>query len=127
MTEGIKIKDCFIECDPSTVSDGYHTFGELYDHRCLLFLMLMSTYPTLSFASTKHDDGSEWEGWFIGGVRLDGGMITYHLPDKFKQLIPDLLWLDRAPAWDGHTSLDVLDRLQAELKIKVGILNMERN
>ncbi|MET4695217.1 hypothetical protein V5J35_000855 [Endozoicomonas sp. NE40] len=35
-----------LPCDVSQVSDGYHTFAELYDHRCLLWVnVLQSNKP----------------------------------------------------------------------------------
>ena len=95
------------------ISDGYHTFDELYDHRCLLFIALMKMNPEISRMSFKHSDDSEFEGWFIAGMRLSSGMVTYHLPDKFHDLAVDAgaKILFRAPEWDGHTSSDVIDRL----------------
>jgi len=49
--------------DMGEVSDGYHTFNELYDHRVRLFSSLMHSYSGLSWWSRKHSDGEEWEGW----------------------------------------------------------------
>ena len=121
MTEGITINSLFIKCDPSKVSDGYHTFEELYDHRCLLFIHLLQIHQNLSFASYFHDDGTTWDGWFVAGCKLDGGIITYHLPEKFAELIPSFLWIEKAPLWDGHTSKDVCDRLIEEAKIQNAI------
>lgn len=69
MTEGITVNDNFIPCDPSKVSDGYHTFEELYDHRCLLFIQLIGLLPAFSFASYCHSDETVWEGWFIAGCK----------------------------------------------------------
>ena len=116
MTEGITVNDNFIPCNPSKVSDGYHTFEELYDHRCLLFIQLIGLLPAFSFASYCHSDETVWEGWFIAGCRLNNGMITYHLPIKFADLIPNSVWVPKAPEWDGHTSRDVCDRLIKEAK-----------
>lgn len=96
------------------VSDGYHTFDELYEHRCLLFMMVMCANPKWSWVSKKHHDNSEWDGWFIAGFEhpySDG--ITYHLPNKYWDMIPgDVVRRDKAPEWDGHTSEDVLDRIK---------------
>lgn len=103
------------------MSDGYHTFKELYDHRHALFLNLISAYPQNSWISKAHNDGTEWKGWFIGGMQLPTGTVTYHMPDS--------LWgtaqytgakvLDRAPEWDGHTSADVLLRLQKAIAVGI--------
>lgn len=45
------------------VSDGYHTFDELYAHRIRLFSTLMHAYPHLSWWSRKQFDGQEFKGW----------------------------------------------------------------
>lgn len=94
-------------------SDGYHSFNDLYEHRHALFLALASTTMSSCWMSKKHHDESEMEGWFIAGIKLRSGDISYHLPMR--------IWddcvktgaevLPKAPKWDGHTSNDVVDRL----------------
>lgn len=99
------------------ISDGYHTFKELYAHRIVLYLLvakLMIESGKLdkfdSYKSKKHNDGSSIEGWFITGIHARRGWISYHLPmdmwDKCK--LPEC---EVAPPWDGHTSVDVYNRL----------------
>lgn len=95
-----------------STSDGYHTFDELYEHRCHLFALLLSHYD--SWKSKLHDDGSEFVGWFIAGAELPSGTITYHLPMSMWDLCRCRI-LDRAPAWDGHTPSDVIARMRAAL------------
>lgn len=100
------------------ISDGYHTFDELYEHRHRLFLALCSALSALAthevWRSRLHSDGTHLAGWFIAGIgTAPGHQITYHLPDR---LWPETSWireLERAPAFDGHTSDDVLGRLKA--------------
>ena len=95
------------------LSDGYHTFDELYEHRHMLFIALMISGAGYSWRSRKHDDGTEMEGWFVAGIKLAGvGMITYHLPNRLWDLTGGSVALNRAPKWDGHTSDDVLERLR---------------
>lgn len=102
------------------ISDGYHTFKELYSHRIELFIALCNTMDRHRDVSTppiwkskKHSDGSSWEGWFICGIGKDKGkQITYHLPlEKWDDLHVDVL--DQAPEFDGHTPADVLERLKS--------------
>lgn len=97
------------------ISDGHHTFDELYEHRHALFfaLMLSSSGDAETWMSKLHDDGSSFDGWFIAGIGLSTGPITYHLPmrlwDRFVSAGFDVL--EKAPKWDGHTSNDVINRL----------------
>lgn len=99
-------------------SDGFHTFDELYEHRCTLFIALCAQLdahtPTgFVWRSKKHSDGTMFPGWFIMGIGTKpGAQITYHLPIA---RWADAEWLGTenamAPAWDGHTPSDVLKRL----------------
>jgi hypothetical protein len=104
------------------VSDGYHTFDELYEHRCLLWLRLAGAIARLSpdeelvWFTLEHSDGSVWDGWFLLGIGYHPGeQMTYHLPMSLwgmVEAVPGILLLERAPAFDGHTSRDVLERLK---------------
>lgn len=101
--------------DCGKTSDGYHTFDELYEHRNSLFLALMKFAPFNSWISKLHDDGTMFEGWFVGGMNLETGDITYHLPITAWHLacLTGARQLPRAPKFDGHTPADVVKRLQA--------------
>lgn len=82
---------------------------ELYEHRFMLFGLLCRHYN--GWKSELHHDGTSYEGWFIAGCNLPEGMVTYHIPNRLWDNFPGK-YLERAPKWDGHTSLDVLDRLK---------------
>lgn len=97
-------------------SDGYHTFNELYDHRCHLFAALMLSYLDISWKSKHHADGSAYEGWFICGMHLPTGDISYHLPESMWDQLDRITTQQFAPEWDGHTSVDVVKRLSDWLK-----------
>lgn len=103
--------------DTGKISDGYHTFDELYDHRCHLFVALIKCNPEMSWRAEKNDDGTKWDGWFVAGMDLPSGKITYHLPDWMWSMLDQcddcitFATLDIAPKWDGHTSQDVVQRL----------------
>lgn len=122
MSEGITVPSedgtaTFIPCDPNTVSDGYHTINEIYEHRNLLFIALMKSNPSKVWRSRLHDDGSSYPGWFVAGMSLPLGWssltpISYHLPDRLWDLLDNVPVLDVAPPFDGHTSEDVLKRLE---------------
>jgi hypothetical protein len=101
-----------IECDVGNISDGYHTFNELYAHRCSLFAGLMKSHKNLAWKSLVHNDGTSYDGWFIAGMNIPTGTITYHLPyNEFWNSTSDILELEVAPEWDGHTSEDVIKRI----------------
>lgn len=102
--------------NPGFTSDGYHTINEYYEHRCLLFCALLkTTSPEFPFKSRIHSDGGSFDGYFLAGCWLDGKQITYHLPDSMWNLCP-APELERAPEWDGHSPVDVCDRLREWLK-----------
>ncbi len=100
------------------VSDGYHTMGELYDHRVTLFIALCRTIQQktgqdVTWRSRLHADGSSFEGWFILGIYQEKSkQITYHLPLKDWERCNFALTLEKAPEWDGHTSAEVIQRLK---------------
>lgn len=112
----ILIKDGGV--DTNKISDSYHTFGELYEHRITLFIKLlekMKKYGSTEriWRSELHSDGSFYEGWFVLGVgEIAGEQITYHLPSSKWDECSFAETLGRAPEWDGHTSADVLERLK---------------
>jgi len=106
--------------DTNKISDGYHTFKELYEHRIALFIALCNfgkrtgDYEGFIFdawKSKKHHDGTVMEGWFIACLEKEKGkQISYHLPiEMWDKLEVDQL--EKAPEWDGHTPDDVIKRL----------------
>jgi hypothetical protein len=96
------------------VSDGYHTFDELYEHRIVLFIALCKAYHPPVWCSVFHSDGTQYGDWFILGIGKEKGkQITYHLPAKYWSEVCEFAEvLEKAPEFDGHTSQDVLERLK---------------
>jgi hypothetical protein len=84
-------------------------------------LMVMDSHPSEAWFSLKHDDGESWDGWFICGLDLPTGMITYHLPLRMLQLARDTgaKELKRGEPWDGHTPSDVVNRMTEYLKMEI--------
>jgi len=98
------------------ISDGYHTFGDLYKHRVALFITLCKNLDGYKYANTwrskLHSDETSFEGWFVLGINKEKGkQITYHLPMSEWEKTNFAETLDKAPEYDGHTSNDVLERL----------------
>ena len=104
------------EINTGEISDGFHSFNELYEHRHMLFINLlklsMGVYSRRVFRTRKHDDGSAIEGWFIAGMETPEGQITYHLPDRLWGLLDGVNTLDQMEHFDGHTANDVVERLK---------------
>lgn len=98
---------------PGQISDGYHTFDELYAHRVRLFTCLMRAHENKAWWSRKHHDGSVMDGWIIAGIKTPAGMVTYHLPESEISNLPAWLELTEGMPWDGHTANDVLERLKS--------------
>lgn len=100
-----------LPCDVDDVSDGYHSFRELYKHRNMLWLCVVNNNPEIAFKTKLDDQGNHLPGYFIAGINSDAGQITYHLPNN--------LWnkclaepVDSNADYDGHSSADVLNRLE---------------
>jgi hypothetical protein len=102
-----------IKSDEVEVSDGYHTFTELYDHRITLYIALAKAYQGQAWRSKVHSDGTTWDDWFLLGLgESPGGQITYHLPMARWRDTDFAVTKDKAPPFDGHAAADVLNRLQ---------------
>lgn len=104
------------------ISDGYHTFNELYEFRMLYNAALFNVWANMSSnepmvtKSWKHSDGEPCfgGGWFVVTAQLPTGQITNHYEAKDWDLfrIPEV---EKAPEWDGHTPQDVAKRLREYL------------
>jgi hypothetical protein len=108
-----------IEAEVS-ISDGYHTFDELYEHRITLYIALCRwLFNALAkrsdvWRSQVHSDGSNYDGWFLLGINKEKGkQITYHIPNERWEETEFAETLDKAPEFDGHTSADVLTRIKS--------------
>lgn len=101
--------------DMGNVSDGYHTFNELYDHRRALTAALAKVMaPYRPWRSKQHhpEDSPIYEGYFIVGIELPTGAITYHYRLEDWDLFPYVRELPHAPKWDGATPNDTVNRLE---------------
>lgn len=126
------MKYSFDNTDKSQISDGYHTFEELYEHRNVLFMALCQAVHHGNVREIYNDSVFIWktrfdfenkycgDDWFIMGIGTKKGkQISYHLPFKFWDKCEFAQTLDKVPAFDGHQSKDVIDRL---LKLYIGKL-----
>lgn len=93
--------------DTSQISDGYHTFADLYEQRLILSAALAKNNPN-AWKSKLHEDGTEpfGGGWFIMGWTTPEGDYTYHYELKDWDLF-ECEELPTGKHWDGHTSADI--------------------
>lgn len=93
-----RLKNLFLP--EGEVSDGFHTFDELYHYRMLynaaFFNGLGGRYEV--HKSYRHADGELCfgGGWFIVMANLPTGQVSNHY---------------RAEEWDGHTPVEAANRL----------------
>ncbi|MBR1436155.1 MAG: hypothetical protein IJ584_13715 [Bacteroidales bacterium] len=104
--------------DMGEVSDGYHTFNELYYYRMLYNAAFFNLLPKgMAHKSKRHHDGEECfgGGWFIVMANLPTGQISNHYELKDWDLfqIPEKEFADE---WDGHTPQEAAERLRKYLQ-----------
>lgn len=101
--------------DISDLSDGYHTFKQLYYQRMMLFAVLVKQNRDKAWKSLRHSDGKLCfgGGWFIVGIDTPKGSYTYHYKDNYFSLF-DCIELERGKTWDGHTEKDLTRLLLLE-------------
>jgi hypothetical protein len=109
--------------DMGEVSDGYHTFNELYDFRKMYNAAAFNAWAKEGLydvhKSIRHSDGTLCfgGGWFIVMAVLPGGQISNH----YKMEDWDLFQCEEVEivkkSYDGHTAKDVLKRLEEVCKV----------
>lgn len=102
------------------VSDGYHTFNELYYYRMLYNAAFFNLLPKeWVHKSKRHHMGEECfgGGWFIVMANLPTGQVSNHYElkdwDLFK--VPEQ---DIADEWDGHSPQEAAERLHKYLTLQ---------
>lgn len=120
--------DLDIDGEAGNVSDGYHTFNELYRYRMLYNAALFNEWAAMAkvagagkhdlkvHKSWRHSDGelAFGGGWFVVVAQLPTGQITNHYEAQHWELFK-IPVLDKAAEWDGHTPEQVAERLEAYL------------
>lgn len=100
----------------SSISDGYHTFRELYDFRKAYNALLFNAWAKLGkydvYKSKNHEEGGDpmFDGYFVVGCNTPFGQVTNH----YKMDTWDLFQVEEreyAVKWDGHTPQAALQRL----------------
>ena len=103
--------------DIGDLSDGYHTFNQLYHQRAVLFATIVNQNKDISWKSFKHSDGKycfDSDGyWFIVGIDTPEGSYTYHYEKSYWDMFK-CQELECGKEWDGHTEEDVTRLLSLE-------------
>lgn len=93
--------------ETDNISDKWHTFGDLYHQRAMLFLALCLSYKDKAWKAKQHHDGTMFnDHCFIVGIDTPKGQYTYHYHTDYWDLY-DVKELEFAPEYDGHTDKDV--------------------
>lgn len=110
--------------DPGKISDGYHTFNELYEYRLLYNASMFNELAKQNLydvhKSRLHSDGTVPFGnpdYFIVVAELPTGQISNHYKMKDWDLF-DIPVKDKANKYDGHSPKDVAERLRKFLTPK---------
>ena len=103
--------------DKGEVSDGYHTFNELYEYRLLYNASMFNELAKQGMydvhKSKRHSDGNypfDNPDYFIVVAELPTGQISNHYEMKDWELF-DIPEKDKANVYDGHSPQDVYERL----------------
>lgn len=102
------------DLETGELSDGYHTFNELYYHRTILFSVICNQNKDIAWKSKLHSDGTMYDGMFIVGINTPEGQYSYHYDINLWSLF-DVKKLDKAPEYDGHLPKDI-ERLKSIVK-----------
>lgn len=106
--------------DTKKVTDKYHTFGQLYMQRTLLFSIICNQNKDIAWKSKKHFDEENdpmFNGDFAVGLNTPAGPACYHCKMKYWDLF-DVPEIDNAPQYDGYTPEEALERLMTILNPK---------
>ena len=103
------------------ISDGYHTFKELYEYRLLYnaaFFNELAKEGTIKVHKSKRHSTGELcfgGGWFIVMAELPTGQISNHYELKDWNLF-HCQEQEKADVWDGHTPQEASKRLREFIK-----------
>jgi len=94
------------------LSDGYHTFTELYAHRIILWINLC--LATAGNRNSSYFVQEHFEGWdLLVMYNSNGDQMSYHVPMSNRYLYDKRIKKMNSDQheFDGHTSSDVIKRL----------------
>lgn len=98
------------------LSDGYHTFSELYDYRMIYNALIVNSYAKQGLynchKSKRHSTKEECfgGGWFVVMMTLPTGQVSNHYEMKYWDLF-HCEEREFADEWDGHTPQQAFERM----------------
>lgn len=107
------------------LSDGYHTFNDLYHHRAILFSVICNQFKNLAWKSKLHSDETMYDDMFIVGINTPQGPATYHYNIEPYWDLFDCKELPKAPEWDGHTPDDAINRIHSLVEANKPLSTLE--
>lgn len=101
------------------MSDGYHTFDELYEHRCLLYLLWLVEEAKWG-AGRKREVfwvKDHFEGWDLVATNVGRKQISYHVPSEYRPVLEKCFVRKESldDVFDGHTSQAVAQRMKERI------------
>jgi hypothetical protein len=110
-------KDVFVRQDTEGISDGYHTFDELYKDRLLLTALLFEymcggplnrrTHKPQPFKSKLHHDDTMFDGMFIVGIMFGDRYFSYHYNLEYWDLFHFMPEIHNAPKWSKEIDMTI--------------------
>ena len=114
--------------DISDLSDGYHTFKQLYHQRAILFATIINQNKDKAWKSYRHSDGKycfDSNGaWFIVGIDTPEGSYTYHYSKEYWDYF-ECTELECGKEWDGHTEKDVTRLLSLKQELCADVISRQ--
>lgn len=87
------------------ITDGDHSFNELYNHRMILFSIICNNNP-YAWKSWKHADNTMYDDYFIVGIGDENGYFSYHYHKDYWDMF-DVCERDFAPKWNEDVDIKI--------------------
>ncbi len=100
------------------ISDGYHTFDELYDHRCLLYLTWLVQEQRLGSERRVYFVRNHYPNWDLLVAYINDEQVSYHIRIYYRDILEKHFKEvdEKEHEFDGYTPEDVADRLRDNLR-----------
>lgn len=111
----IKLDTINQQIKDGTLSDGYHTFNDLYFERMILTATIVKLIPDKCWKTRFHEDGKPCfdGGWFLVTIETPAGNYGYHYEEKYWDYFK-CEEIEKAKHWDGYTDKDNIRLLSLE-------------